>query len=360
MSPLQSSGVDSLSFDRIDDQEMGSTEKLTESSIWSDQAPLLVGNLEEQAEWCKTHPDALMDTDRMKASIDLVGYITTSFRRAGFPPMIMEGTLLGFMRQGSIIKGDNDLDFWIHRQLVSTPGQFRSFQKAMKQQGIDCRSEYQPYAAGWKIPCFPSDQPKTPYWKLDKSDSTGFYVDLSVFDEGDGGCLSPPCTWTQYLTLWQDGKTYPGFYGPFNWRLASWCNVSVWVPEKPEVTLAKQYTKTWKEPQSGLINGHKATWEFWMQNAPIPQEKKASYFHNRLEINAANILELQQRLETENAEQMEADARNQWAVAMEHCSIKPQANQQRLLDEGLGEVPLLHANAHFQESAEDVYKRTIL
>jgi len=103
--------------------------RLSESSIWLDEAPIPIGHAAKQTEFCKEHPSAAWDKERMSKSIELVRNFTHALRKAGIPPMIMEGTLLGLFRQGFLINGDHDLDFWIPRQFISTPNQDHSNQK---------------------------------------------------------------------------------------------------------------------------------------------------------------------------------------------------------------------------------------
>jgi len=342
----------------------GGKERPAESTIWLDRSPLLTGNLENQSEFCKAHPQAAWDKERMKASIEVVRNLTKAFRKAGIPPMINEGTLLGLYRQGFLVKGDEDIDFWVPRQFVSTPKQWNSFSRAMAKQGINCFSVFRQYSAGWKIACMPQGAKG---WKLDATDSKGFYVDLSVFDEGTNGCHASPCSWTQYLTI-QDKvkpcqstgptptngcKTYPGLSVPHNWRLASWHNITLWVPSDPEATLAQRYTTAWKEPE-----GHSgAHYNFWTQNAPIPAEKIPYYFKNVLDLSAARLLKLQERLEKANAQQIREDARKQWALAVDVCATKREAASTHTRDLDKNEVAIdafeIGNNVHLSSSGED-------
>jgi len=172
---------------------------------------------------------------------------------------------------------------------------------------------------------------------------------VSVVDEGDGD-RTP---WTQYLTI--KGETYPEHFGPFKWRFASWHNISRWVPENPEVIVADIYTAAWKDP----FPGSAAHYFYNRTHTPIPKEMKAPYFQNKLDINAASILELQERLEKENAKQIQADAEKQWVVAMDHCSMKPEEHQGTLLGTAPGPVSLSDFSGLVKESAEEVYKRTV-
>jgi hypothetical protein len=123
--------VDSDSF-----LEANGHKRLTESSIWLDEAPIPIGHAKKQEEFCKVHPAAAWDKERMAASLEIVRNFTQALRKAGIPPMIMEGTLLGLSRQGFLIDGDMDLDFWIPRQFMNTRKQWNSLTRAMMDQDI--------------------------------------------------------------------------------------------------------------------------------------------------------------------------------------------------------------------------------
>merc|ERR1719506_1376208 len=101
-----------------------------------------------------------------------------------------------------------------------------------------------------------------------------------------------------------------------NWRLASWHNITLWVPSDPEVPLVQLYTEYWKVPDA-RASGHYSP---WMQNKPIPAEERRSYFKNSLDLSATNVLKLQERLEQENANQIAEDARKQWTLAVDFCA----------------------------------------
>lgn len=301
--------------------------RVAETSIWLDSSPLLTPDLEEQAAFCKSYPQKSWDAERMQAGIEIVRNITKAFRKAGIPPMIMTGTLLSYYRQGFLINGDADIDFWVPRQFVRTPKLWSSFVRGMAESNITCMSVFQEFAAGWKIACYPADSSPRHGWKLKAGDKRGFYMDVSVVDEGIDGCTSPPCRWTEYLTY--QNKTYPGVFGPFNWRLASWHNFTVWVPSDPKVPLVQLYSTKWNVPAGGGAGYH-----HWLQNTPLANGTKLSYFKDILDLRAPAVLELQERLEKDNAEQIAQDAQKQWNVAMVSCVTDSNETKSSFVDQG--------------------------
>jgi len=298
--------------------EANGHKRLTESSIWLDEAPIPIGHAKKQEEFCKVHPAAAWDKERMAASLEIVRNFTQALRKAGIPPMIMTGTLLALYRQGFLINGDSDLDFWIPRQFMSNASQWNPFVEAMALENIRCFSNFQQYAAGWKIAC---SQIEGNGWKLKDGDEKGFYVDISVIDEE---CQVPPCTWTEYLTIGKDETAYPGSAGPFNWRLFSWHDVTLWAPSEPEVPLNQLYPG-WQNPGGSNYN-------HWMQNTPIPNDGKLQYLvgKNQMDLSAANIMKLQEQLERDNAKKIEEDASKQ-NEAVEFCATKKEEEDGRKL-----------------------------
>jgi len=298
--------------------------RLTEADIWLDKAPIPIGHAEKQQTFCKAYPAAALNEKRMAKSIAIVRNVTHALRKSGIPPMIMEGTLLGLYRQGFLINGDHDLDFWIPRHFMSTPHQYEAFVAAMGREGIFCFSAFQQYGAGMKIACGPEGvRDLNKGWKLDESDLKGFYVDISVIDEGTHGCWVAPCSWTQYLTY--HNKTYPGVYSHFNWHLGSWHDITLWMPSDPETALEQLYTPSWKNP-AGHAARATAGYHFWTDNIPIPDDRRLHYFKNVMNLSAANVLKLQERLEETHAKRIKTDTEKQ-LMAVQFCAKQEEKMQ---------------------------------
>lgn len=164
-------------------------------------------------------PDWINPSDTPDAARAVLAEVTEMFDRLSIRHHISDGTLLGLIREGGFIAGDNDVDIRIDRAAVND-GLVQTFED----QGFSLL--YRDWVDGAEV--------TLAFYK------GGTVVDLLPTDFGNGHSLFHiPRHRKYYLTyrLPFDGVERRDFDG-----------VSVWIPQNPERELEACYGPRWREP----------------------------------------------------------------------------------------------------------------
>jgi hypothetical protein len=135
--------------------------------------------------------------------------LAAAFRRAGIPPIISHGTVLGFQRECALIPGDTDVDMCVLRDFLPTRKHYERFLKVLRESGYRCATSHFGFGdPGLQIFCVIADV---------RTDVMYFDIIIADEDFATGGCQQPPCNWTAYLS--KGGVLRRGVVGPFGFRL---------------------------------------------------------------------------------------------------------------------------------------------
>jgi len=221
--------------------------------------------------------------------------LANAFRRAGIPPIITLGTVLGFLRECASIRGDRDVDLWVPRHFFPALANYTNFLQVLGDSGYRCRTTHGKFGeAGLQFMC-----------EIPNISVNTLYFDVRVLDEdfATGGCQQPPCKWTDYLYIRKTLRR--GVVGPFGFRLIAWQHTTFWAPYPPQNLVLATYGGDWRKP------GGRKYLQYFAGDTVIPSDRAKSSFRNRLVLSPQKIVEMQGRLERQYAEQIKTAAEQQ-------------------------------------------------
>jgi len=154
--------------------------------------------------------------------LDLLKKVINVFDQQKVPYFLDGGTLLGVVRQGSLITGDNDLDIGVTISEYSI--QFQDLLTAMKTAGFEPRKNFPQHLASFNIRPKRTSYDHFDIWKFMR------YEDRYYWHRGWRGWFDFPLECLDTLTtITVHGYTFS-------------------IPSQPEKYLGHLYGKRWREP----------------------------------------------------------------------------------------------------------------